>query len=48
MSEYAFREGPEFPIDRYRELLEAAPDAMVIVNRGWEIILPNFQTENQC
>jgi len=40
--------GPEFPIDRYRGLLQGTPDAMVIVNRGWEIVLPNIQTEKQC
>src|SRR6202521_5274570 len=41
------KNGRESPIDSYRGLLEAAPDAMVIVNQGGEIVLLNVQAEKQ-
>jgi len=39
------KNGSEFLIDRYRGLLEAAPDAMVIVNQGGRIMVLNVQAE---
>src|SRR6202521_4081658 len=41
------KNGRESPIDSYRGLLEAAPDAMVIVNQDGEIVLLNVQAEKQ-
>jgi len=39
------KNGSEFLIDRYRGLLEAAPDAMVIVNQGGKVMVLNVQAE---
>ena len=42
------KNGSMFPSDRHQGLLEAAPDALVITNRGGEIVLVNIQMEKQC
>jgi len=41
------KNGSELLIGRYRSLLEAAPDAMVVVNQDEEILLLNLQAEKQ-